>query len=74
MLMEQPAWLLYDGDRILDKKFTYAGGYQSFKNAMQTAKSSGKETENLKLVKGTLVNKGGTHWDLLQDTAKQILP
>ena len=74
MLKEQPAWIVYEGDRILDKKFTYAGGYQSFKNAMREAKASGTDTTRLRLVKGTLVNKGGTRWDLIHETAEQILP
>ena len=74
MLKEQPAWIVYEGDHILDKKFTYAGGYQSFKNAMQEAKASKTDTTKLRLVKGTLVNKGGTRWDLIHETAEQILP
>ena len=74
MLKEQPAWIVYEGDKILDKKFTYAGGYQSFKNAMREAKASGTDTTRLRLVKGTLVNKGGTRLDLIHETAEQILP
>ena len=74
MLKEQPAWIVYEGDRILDKKFTYAGGYQSFKNSMREAKASGTDTTRLRLVKGTLVNIGGTRWDLIHETAEQILP
>ena len=74
MLKECPAWIVYDGDVILAKRFTYAGGYQCFKNAMRDAKASGKDTKKLRLLKGTLVNKGGTRWDLIHETAEQILP
>ncbi len=74
MLKEQPAWIVYEGDRILDKKFTYAGGYQAFKNAMREAKASRADTTRLRLVKGILINNGGTRWDLNHQTAKQILP
>ena len=74
MLKEQPAWIVYEGDKILDKKFTFAGGYQSFKNAMQEARASKTDKTKLRLVKGILANKGGTRWDLIQETAEQILP
>lgn len=68
------AWLVYHNDSVLDKKFTYAGGYQAFKNAMKTAKQNGHDPKRLRLMKGTLANKGGTLWELIRETEKQILP
>jgi len=72
--MEQPAWLVYNDDKVLEIKYTYAGGYQAFKNHMQQAKASGKPIDKLRLMQGTLANKGGTTWELIRDTQKQILP
>ena len=40
------AWLVYHNDTVLDKKFTYAGGYQAFKNAMKTAKQNGHDLKD----------------------------
>lgn len=73
MLKECPAWIVYSGDEILAKRFTFAGGYQCFKNAVRDAKASGTDKQ-IRLVKGTLANTGGTQWDLIQETAEQILP
>jgi len=72
--MEQPAWLVYNDDKVLEMKYSYAGGYQAFKNHMQQVKTSGQPTDKLRLMKGTLANKGGTTWELIRDTQKQILP
>ena len=73
--MEQPAWLVYNDDKVLEMKYSYAGGYQAFKNHMQQIKASGQPIDKLRLMKGTLATKGGhTTWELIRDTEKQILP
>ena len=72
--MEQPAWLVYNDDKVLEMKYSYAGGYQAFKNHMQQAKASELPIDKLRLMQGTLANKGGTTWELIRDTQKQILP
>ena len=72
--MEQPAWLVYNDDKVLEMKYSYAGGYQAFKNHMQQVKASGKPIDKLRLMQGTLANKGGTTWELIRNTQKQILP
>ena len=73
--MEQPAWMVYNDDKVLEMKYTYAGGYQAFKNHMQQIKASGQPIDKLRLMKGTLANKGGNHtWELIRNTEKQILP
>ena len=46
----------------------------AFKNAMKTAKQNGHDPKRLRLMKGTLANKGGTLWELIRETEKQILP
>ena len=73
--MEQPAWLVYNDDKVLEMKYSYAGGYQAFKNHMQQIKASGQPIDKLRLMKGTLATKGGhTTWELIRDTEKQSLP
>ena len=73
--MEQPAWMVYNDDKVLEMKYTYAGGYQAFKNHMQQAKASGRPTDKLRLMQGTLPNIGGIHiLYLIRNTEKQILP
>ena len=74
MPMEQPAWIVYNDDKVLEIKYTYAGGYQAFKNHMQQVKALDRPTNKLRLMQGKLANKGGTTWELIRDTQKQILP
>ena len=74
MRLEQPAWIVYDDDERLDTKYSYAGGLQAFKNAIADFQRNNRDVKRLSLLKGQLINKGGTTWELINQTKKQILP
>ena len=74
MRLEQPAWIVYDDDERLDTKYSYAGGLQAFKNAIADFQRNKRDVKRLSLLKGQLINKGGTTWELINQTKKQILP
>ena len=73
MRLEQPAWIVYDDDERLDTKYSYAGGLQAFKNAIADFQRNKRDVKRLSLWKGQLINKGGTTWELINQTKKQIL-